>query len=265
MNVLIDFHVHAFTDHIAKRAMDQLVQTRPCTPHTDGTSMSAVARLTEWGVDYGVALPIATKPTQHTINDWAASLKGSMLIPFGSAHPLMEDLEQELIRIRDTLGLYGIKIHPDYQKYELDSPEMMELLALCEHLGITVIAHCGIDPISLDKIHAPPKAVRQVADTFPKLTFVAAHMGALLMWDEVEELLVGKNIYFDTAVVVDYMDMAQCERMIKAHGAHRILFASDCPWASAKQTYESIQAMDLTQTQKDMIFYQNAQKLLGDF
>ena len=71
--MLIDFHVHAFAEKIASRAMEQIAAQAELIPETDGTVAGLRRRLKEWGVDRCVILPIATKPTQQTIiNDWAA-------------------------------------------------------------------------------------------------------------------------------------------------------------------------------------------------
>ena len=70
--MIIDTHVHAFTDSIAERAMAKLTETAEIEPTTNGTASDMRRLLKECGIDYGVLLPVATKPTQQTnINNWA--------------------------------------------------------------------------------------------------------------------------------------------------------------------------------------------------
>ena len=38
---------------------------------------------------------------------------------------------------------------------------------------------------------------------------VLAHMGGNELWSEVEERLVGRNVYFDTGVILDRMPQEQ--------------------------------------------------------
>ena len=60
---------------------------------------------------------------------------------------------------------------------------------------------------------------------------VLAHMGGNASWSEVEERLVGRNVYFDTGVILDRMPQEQFLRMVREHGADRIVFGTDSPWA----------------------------------
>ena len=86
--MLVDFHVHAFAEKIAARAIGQIAGKADLIPETDGTAEGLRRRLQEWGVDKGVVLPIATKPTQQTIiNDWAAQQQDDTLYCYGSVHP----------------------------------------------------------------------------------------------------------------------------------------------------------------------------------
>ena len=118
--MLVDFHVHAFAEKIAARAIGQIAGKADLIPETDGTAEGLRRRLREWGVDKGVVLPIATKPTQQTIiNDWAAQQQDDILYCYGSVHPDAPDVLEELERIRQ-LGLHGIKLHPDFQRFDID-------------------------------------------------------------------------------------------------------------------------------------------------
>mgnify|MGYP002870241773 CR=1 FL=1 len=51
-------------------------------------------------------------------------------------------------------------------------------------------------------------------------------------------------------------------RMIHAFGAERVLFGTDSPWASQKETLREIEALPLTASEKDLILYTNSEHLL---
>lgn len=51
--------------------------------------------------------------------------------------------------------------------------------------------------------------------------------------------------------------------MLTRHGSEMILFGSDCPWCSAKDTYKFVSSITLTDELKENIFSGNAKKLLG--
>ena len=87
-------------------------------------------------------------------------------------------------------------------------------------------------------------------------------MGGMRLWDDVEKWLVGAPVWLDTACCAGEIDPIQLERMIKSHGAEKILFASDCPWSDPRQEKVMIEALDLRQREKDAIFSQNILRLL---
>lgn len=95
------------------------------------------------GVDKGVFLSIATKPSQQkSINDFCASIASDTVIPFGSVHPDAPDWESEMERIV-ALGLKGIKLHPDYQDFDMDEPRVLPIFQKARDLGLCVVVHAG--------------------------------------------------------------------------------------------------------------------------
>ena len=262
--MLIDLHVHAFNDKIASKALAALVGYSSLTPLTDGTVDGAVKKLDEWGVDKAAILSIATKPSQQgIINSWAATIKSDRLLPFGSVHPDADDWADELVRIK-ALGLYGIKFHPDYQGFKIDDERMLDIYDACAQLGLPVLFHSGFDYYSPDVIHCTPERALKAAGQIKGLRMILAHLGANRMWQQVFDELAGVEgeVYFDTAFTLECPDELM-EKIILKHGAERVLFASDCPWASSREIAQKIERLRLTDDMKEMIFHQNAERLLG--
>ncbi|MDR0223066.1 MAG: amidohydrolase [Oscillospiraceae bacterium] len=266
--MLIDFHVHAFADEIAEKAIKTLIANAQIPCYTDGTAGDTRRRLKEWGADYGVLLPIATKPSQQvTINNWAAKQAGGGIIPFGTVHPASPDAAGELRRIK-SLGLKGIKLHPDYQDTFLFDEKMGPIYKTCEELELPVVIHMGYDPVSPLTRHAMPYHLVAVNDEFPKLKIIGAHLGGMFAWDEVSRYLCGRrNIWLDSSYLAGEIDAKTMTGIIARHGADRILFASDCPWHTPKQEKEFIETLGLSEGEKERIYWKNAAELLemGEF
>jgi predicted TIM-barrel fold metal-dependent hydrolase len=261
--MLIDMHVHMFSDKIAERALTNLARTCKTQYYTDGTVDGTGRKLREWGVDLCAALNIATKPKQQTtINNWAASIQSPSILCFGSVHPDAPDAIEELERIK-SLGLYGVKLHPDYQNFLADDKKMYSIYEAISELGLPVTFHTGRDPLSPDLVHASPSAIAKIAEDFPRMKIIAAHLGGMMMSSEVEELLAGKNIYFDTAMCSMLCPLEQFERIVDKHGADRILFASDCPWSRSCDGVKYIERTKISSQNKDLIYYKNAVDLLN--
>lgn len=261
----IDFHVHAFADKIAARTISALTDTARITPATNGTLSDTMEKMQKWGADGIVLLSIATKPSQHEVcNNWAASCKAENVFPFGSVHPDGEDVFSELERIKE-LGLYGVKLHPDYQGFFADEERMLPIYRKCGELGLLLMLHAGADPVSPDCVHCTPRAAARALEAAPDTTFIMAHLGGLYMWEEAERVLAGNygNLCLDTSMSGSHTDEEQLLRIIDKHGADKILLASDCPWDRTDITIEKIRRLGLSPEKERMIFAENAKKLLN--
>lgn len=264
--MIVDFHTHAFNPKIADKAVQKLQDVSGLTPYTRGLTAELINRMDEWGVDRSVVLPIATKPSQQTvINDWSAQVAGETdrLIMFGSVHPDADDFEEEINRIA-SLGLKGIKLHPDYQGFMIDDPRLDGLYECIEKSGLPVVFHAGWDCISPELIHCPPVRSARMLERHPKLKVVLAHLGAHEQWEQVYELLAGREgeLYFDTSFTAMCPDGLMMD-IIRKHGADRILFGSDCPWESAAKMAEKLLRLNITDDEREMILHKNAERLLG--
>lgn len=269
----IDFHTHAFADQIAEKAISKLEHTliesgygAAVPAATRGTVSELLEKLPEWKVDQAVILPIATKPSQQTvINNWAKDVQtanSGVLWCFGSVHPDAEDAFGELERIK-SLGLHGVKLHPDYQGFFADEERLFPLYRKCAELDLPVVFHAGLDAMSLDCIHCTPQMSAAVLDAVPEMTLILAHLGGNERWDDVEKYLVGRDVYLDTAYIDGTISDEQALRIIRNHGADKILFASDCPWHPSCREREMLERLPLTGAERELISHVNAEKLLN--
>ncbi len=260
-----DFHTHAFTDTLAKRAISRLAQTSGITPATDGTLGGLRRKMAENGIERAMLLPIATKPSQQTtINDWAASVMGSGIYCCGTVHPDAEDAVAEVERIK-ALGLYGVKFHSEYQNFCPHEERLFPIYEKISELGLVAVFHGGWDPFAGEIVKATPKSFAAVAETFPKLKIVAAHLGGMDLWNDVEKYTAGKyeNMWFDVSVIARYIKDEQLLRIIRMQSAERILFGSDCPWDEPANEIAMIERLPLSDEEKELIFHRSAEKLLS--
>lgn len=268
-----DFHTHAFVDSLAERAMASLTNMAGCSedthdikPYTDGTISGLRRLMNDCGITQAMLLPIATKPTQQTaINNWAAGIMGNGIFCCGSVHPDADDAVAEVERIK-SLGLYGLKFHSEYQNFRPDEERMMPIYRKAAELGLIVVFHGGWDPLSKDEILAVPRSFANIAEKIPELKIVAAHLGGMKLFDEVEDCIAGKfgNIYLDTGILADFIGNEQLLRIIHRHGAERILFGSDAPWDNPIKEISMINNLPLSEYERQRIFYQNAEELITE-
>ena len=267
--MLIDFHTHIFPEAIASRVLETLsgnifsITGNPQFPCTDGTVDGLRKSMAENNVDISVVLPIATKPSQTTsINIFAEKIMSDDVISFGSLHPLQEDWEYVLESLAEK-GFKGIKLHPQYQQLRVDSPEVIRVLKKAEELKLYTTLHTGEDYGMPPPTNCTPQMLKNILNEVSGRYIIAAHLGSLGMWDDVEKYIVGTPYFLDTGAISGLIDKEQYRRIIKNHGVEKILFATDSPWEKVEDSLDAIEALGLTDEELDAIKYKNAKRILG--
>lgn len=265
--MVIDFHTHIFPDELAARAIARLLDNIDETfkPVTDATLKGLLAYMEISGVDISVIQPVITKPTQfQTLNNWAAEIARSTnrIVAFGGIYPDTDDYRRDIDYVAG-LGLKGLKFHCEYQNFYVDEPKMLRIYDYALSRGLIVLHHAGFDPGFSPSFNSSPQRFARVADAMQGGVIVAAHLGGYGDWDDVERHLVGKNIFLDTSNGFEYFPQDQFLRIARAHGVDKILFASDSPWSDTKAEIDRLNALPLSDTEKNLILGGNARRLLG--
>ena len=76
------------------------------------------------------------------------------------------------------------------------------------------------------------------------------------------DILCGKNIYFDTSSTLEFISPELAVKILKKHDMDKILFGTDYPMWHIKKEIENIEKLPLSDTEKEKIFYRNAERLL---
>lgn len=270
--MIIDFHTHIFPDKIAEKTIKVLeknildIQGKQMYAHLNGTLSDLKRSMKENSIDYSVVMPIATTVTQsNTINNFASSINGhDGIYSFGSIHPMQDNWEEELERIVG-LGLHGVKLHPEYQGFYVDSVQAVRVLKKCEKLGLLVTLHTGRDVGIKPPVHCLPEDLRRTVEKLDNggANVIAAHMGGWLEWESVVKYLTGTEIMLDTSFSMRFMEKAVLEKIFEKHSMDKILFGSDSPWDNQGKSVKDILDLGLNREDCDKILFANAKRLLG--
>lgn len=262
--MLIDFHTHAFPSKIAKMAIEKLsFSSGGFESHTDGTVEGLKEQMKKSGVDISVVMNIATNAhQQQKVNDFAAEInKIDDIIAFGSVYPKSEDALFELERIK-ALGLKGVKLHPDYQGFQADDPDLRPLYRKISSLGLITLFHAGFDYGYAPPYGATPDKMSTALKWFDS-PVIAAHLGGLNCNEQTLKYLCGSDIYLDTAFSYCHMPKYYANSIIEKHGTDKILFGTDCPWHTAEMEMRLLNTLNLSEDDMEKIKHKNAEKLLN--
>ncbi len=262
--MLIDFHTHCFPEKIAKTAIEKLsFVSGGLEYHTDGTVNGLKSSMQKSGVDISVVLNIATNARQQkNVNDFAAELNNRKdIFAFGSVFPDAEDALFELERIK-ALGLKGVKLHPDYQGFCADDEKMKPIYKKIGELGLITVFHAGFDYGFAPPYNATPEKLEKALSWFES-PVIAAHWGGLNCNEEVLNRLCGKDVYFDVSFGYSSLPKYYAEKILEKHGCDKILFGTDTPWHTPKMEKRLLENLDLSDSDREKIYAENAKRLLG--
>lgn len=266
----IDCHTHAFSEKIASKAVEQLINYYNLPTKQNGTLSEIIMRGQEADLDALVLLVAATRADQvRPAHDWIFSKvlsrkpnpKQPQLIPFGTYHP--DDLNwlDEIQRLRKA-KIRGIKLHPEFQGIDLADPRLLPFFEEISRDFILMV-HIGDPRITSNNLSTPRK-VAEIARQFPKLQIIAAHMGGYCMWEAAYQELAGAPVYMDTSSTLGYIDPELFKRIVKRHGIERILFGSDYPLRTSQEDLINLDKISwLTPSEKQLIIGDNTAALLG--
>ncbi|NTW28938.1 MAG: amidohydrolase [Coriobacteriia bacterium] len=258
---IIDVHVHVWPDKIAGSAVPSIEAAGQLRARYNGTLAGLIAEMDRTGVDISVVQPVATKPGQVcSINTWAAEIDNPRLVMFGAMHPDFEDPSAEIARIA-TLGLKGIKLHPEHQSFTPDEPRLDPIYRAATEHDLVVFFHAGADEIH-PGIHGTPEAFATMLDRHPNMRVVLAHMGGYRVWDGVSHVLAGRNVWIDTAYTPGYLPDDDFVALIRKHGAEKVLFGSDGPWTDPAAEIAHLRRLPLAPEEIEGILGGNAARLL---
>lgn len=257
---LIDIHAHVYPDAIAMKAAQSIRNYYHIGEELDGTPKMLLERGALVGVSNYLVLPVAVKPEHvQSINNFILkqTQEHDCFIGFGTVHAAMENITDEVDRIQ-SMGLRGIKIHPDCQHFDINDPRMFPVYEAIQG-KLPMMMHMGDEHYT----YSHPSRLRHVLELFPKLQVCAAHFGGYSMYEDALKLLHDKDCIMDVSSSLMFMDRGMPERYINIYGAERMAFGTDYPVWDPVHEVQRLMELDLTMEQKEQIGWKTAAQFLN--
>ena len=259
----IDFHTHAFPDHLAATAVPYLEHEGKIKACLNGTTADLLASMDRAGISTSVICSIATRPEQFdAILAWSKSIRSERLVPLPSIHPESDHLRRRVRTVAEA-GFVGIKMHPYYQQFAMDEERLFPLYeALIDH-DLLLVMHTGYDIAFARTPLCDPARILAVTERFPELRLITTHLGGWDDWEEVERLLIGRPIHMEISFALDFLEPETARRMLSRHPADYLLFGSDSPWADQQKSLTRLRSLELPEELVRQMTRKNAELLLG--
>lgn len=259
--MIIDAHAHVFPDKIAEKAVQGIGSFYDLKMNFDGKISTLIDIGAKAGVEKFIVQSVATTAAQvESINNFIAesvTAAPEQLIGFATIHPDYEDIEVELDRA-EKMGLKGVKLHPDFQRFLIDDEKAMKIYSYIEG-RLPLLIHTGDYRYEWSK----PERMARVLDKFPELQVIGAHFGGWSEWEKLKEVYAGRKIWVDTSSSLYTLSAEKAMELIEFFGEDYVLFGTDYPMWSAVDEVENINKLPLTDEQREKIFHLNAERLLG--
>lgn len=258
---IIDFHAHIYPRKIAEKASEAVGNFYNATALYHGLSEELIQSGSKIGVEKYVVHSVATKAEQvEAVNTFIieSCRRYSEFIGFATYHQDYADFDRELDRIQ-TAGLKGVKMHPDFQRFQVDMPQMDAFYTSLEERGLPILLHAGDCRYDF----SGPVRISRVLNRHPRLKVIAAHFGGYTEWEESLEYLAERDVWFDTSSSLWKLPLEKANELIKVHGADKFLFGSDFPMWDHESELERFNKLDFSTVERKAVLYDNAVKLLG--
>ncbi|MDD6268824.1 MAG: amidohydrolase family protein [Oscillospiraceae bacterium] len=253
---VVDAHAHIFPDKIADKATEGISNFYNLPMSHKGSMEELLASGDKAGLDGYLVCSTATHPAQsEAINTFISEVcnKYPQCIGFAALHPYSETLEDEFERIL-KMPFKGIKLHPDFQEFNIDDRKVYPMYEMIESAGLPVLMHMG----DATKRFSTPDRLAKMLNDFPKIRIIAAHLGGYRRWEEAADILKPSDrLRLDTSSCLGFMPPEDAVRYIHRHGAENCFFGVDFPMWDHKEELERFFRLNLSDTENRKILSEN--------
>mgnify|MGYP005837823005 CR=1 FL=1 len=173
-----------------------------------------------------------------------------LILPLAAVHLWHpEEMQAEMARCCDTMGFWGVKLHPWWNGYPETGPNVRLCCEFCHERGLILTNHYW----------GPPSLLEEYAGDFPNAKFITGH----LVIDDEYCAVVNRNpnVYVCTCLPINRQDLMTALGKLDPD---KVLFGSDVPDLPLPTGFGSILYARIPEDLKRKIMGLNAQRLLGE-
>jgi predicted TIM-barrel fold metal-dependent hydrolase len=282
---IIDSHIHLFTAKVISNVARRSELVQQLKLQTVGAEERIYLEtlkkdMATAGVESALMLPTASvagvKKTNRDCVQTASRF--SWLMTAGTLHPGYSHNAEELSYLRQH-NVRIIKLCSFSQGFVLDAPDTLSMFDAIQAanensnacFSIVLDTLQGADHYfgTLPEFNTTPKLLGALADRFPAINFIGAHMGGLdgSIDDICRYLTPRANLYLDTSNAAHTLTPEAFIRLLELHGPKHILFGTDWPWFTHEGEVKHIEKLldqaGFSEKEKSEVFSENILALVG--
>lgn len=185
--------------------------------------------------------------------------------------------DKEIKRLCDYLKvgkIQGVKFYLGYEDYFPNDKRFNPIYSFCQKNNFPVVFHTGVLETGYKGLlkQSHPLNVDEVANAFPNLKIVMAHIGNPWLMDCAAVLMKNKNVYADTSgFFTEYQSVTkqEIEFFVKKMeelrdfmgGFEKLLFGTDFPLYNQKEYLDAVKLLSLSEKETELVFWKNANSI----
>lgn len=260
---IIDAHCHIYPEKIAEKAVAATDKFYDMQSHFNGTKESLISQGQKCGVVHFIVQSVATTPKQvESINRFISeSVKNSngLMTGLGTLHPDSEDIEGD-IKLAIELGLHGIKLHPDIQRFALDDERCLKMYEVCQREKLPILMHTGDYRYDFSN----PNRLIPILEAYKDLVVIGAHLGGWSIWEDASrQLSKYDNFYVDCSSSFQFLSKEKAKEIIYRYTPEKVLFGTDFPLGDTAYELDYFYSLDFNFDEYKIMLADNAKKVFN--
>lgn len=254
-----DAHAHIYPGKIAEKATASVGDFYGIEMQNVGLPHVLAERGGKAGIDRFLVCSVATKVEQvRSINEFIEKKckEYPQFVGLAAWHQDVKDIAAEMDDIQKR-GLVGIKLHPDFQKFQIDDEKMLPVYEEANRRGLPVLFHTGDCRMDFSS----PRRLQNILEKIPDFTCIAAHLGGYTQWEEARRELRGTNVYIDTSSSLFRVTPEEAKESIAHFGVGHTMFGTDFPMWQPEEELRRFFALGFTEEENRKILFENFARL----
>lgn len=172
--------------------------------------------------------------------------------------------------------IVAVKFYLGYEAFYPADKKLFPVYKMCAENNVPVIFHTGMLEGSFKGLmrYSHPLNIDELANRFPDLKIVIAHMGNPWIMDCAAVVSRHKNVYVDCSGYFKEFSPIEreeekmfCEQLrqfkVFVGDFKKMLFGTDWPIYSQKEYLKAVKSVKMTGEERELVFYKNAQNLFN--